>query len=269
MGIPSRVKQRLVGTKAGNVLRRARATGGQIVDLRRSPELAGLIVEERWIDLAVRRLMRPGVTGFDGGAHLGSMTAAFVQCAPGERHLTVEALPDKAAWLRRRWPSVEVHAVALGESPGEAVFYEDIARSGYSSLARGGAIDGDKTKTHTVPVDTVDRLVAGRHIGFMKLDVEGAELLALRGGIETVARCSPSLLLECGVESSLEPFGYERTDLWDFVIGDLGYHLYLVSDFVFGRNPMGRDEFKRAGTYPFPGFNYIGLPADQVAVRIA
>ena len=48
--------------------------------------------------------------------------------------------------------------------------------------------------THTVSMTTVDAICAGRN-HLIKIDVEGAELLALRGARETLARCAPVLII--------------------------------------------------------------------------
>jgi hypothetical protein len=104
-------------------------------------------------------------------------------------------------------------------------------------------------------------------VDLIKIDVEGAELPALRGGAQLLARFRPDIVFECAEDSGLEAFGYTRADLHDFFT-DTGYDVWLVRDHVFGRGPMGRDEFVRAGTYPFPGFNYVARPAGTEATRI-
>lgn len=50
-----------------------------------------------------------------------------------------------------------------------------------------------------VPTTTIDKALAGigiTHVDFMKLDVEGAELLALEGAAELFLRCKPTICLE-------------------------------------------------------------------------
>ena len=67
------------------------------------------------------------------------------------------------------------------------------------------------------------------------------------------------MLFECGPDSKLEPFGYSRSDLFDFLT-NTGYQTYSVADALYHRPPMGGDEFERCGLYPYRGFNYLALP---------
>ena len=89
----------------------------------------------------------------------------------------------------------------------------------------------------------------------------------------SVMRVSQVQMETCGTYPYMAPeqFGMdtidERTDLWD-LLHDARYDVYLVQDAVFGRDPMGRDEFRRAGTYPFPGFNYVALPVGTPVTRL-
>ena len=46
-----------------------------------------------------------------------------------------------------------------------------------------------------ISVDTIDNIVGDEFISFIKMDVEGAELNALKGAIKTLERCKPILAL--------------------------------------------------------------------------
>lgn len=85
--------------------------------------------------------------------------------------------------------------------------------------------------TETVQVRTLDDYVREKNIAacdFIKCDVEGAELLVLRGGRETLAKYHPILLMEIGsdylsrhnhtvadVEAMLRELSYRRFFLWE------------------------------------------------------
>jgi FkbM family methyltransferase len=253
-----KLKHHLVGTVAARPLNRVRSWTS-LPMRRRHPELHGLFHESEFMDRAVRRLVTPTMNCIDGGCHIGAMLATFVEIAPEGHHIAFEPVAEKANWLRKRWPQAEIHQAAIGERAGQATFNENQKRPGMSSLRREN-IEGDGITSYTVDIVTIDDVVGDREIGFLKLDVEGNELFALRGARKVLATSKPALLFECGPPWTLTPFEYTRGDLWDFLHDEAGYSVWLVSDYLFSREPMGRAEFERAGTYPFPGFNYIALP---------
>ena len=258
------VKHLVIGSPVERAMEQLRWVAA-VGDRMRHPELAAFHRELRYVDLALTRLVRPDFSCIDGGAHIGSVLSKFVRLSPNGRHLAIEPVPYKAGWLRRRYPDVDVRQVAISDRPGTSRFYEDRRRPGYSGLRM---LDGAfEVETYDVEVARLDDLVGERDVQFVKLVLEGAELPALRGAARLLARCRPALLFECGVPAALELFGYERTDVWEF-LHTAGYDVYLVQDYVFGREPISRDEFRRAGTYPFPGFKFVALVAGTPVTRL-
>ncbi len=251
------LKHLLIGTPLERPLNRLRWMA-EWRRRRRHPELFGMFNEAAQIEAAVRRLVTPETNCIDGGSHIGTMLCLFTTLAPTATHIAFEPSAQKAAWIRRRWPAAEVHQAALGAERGTANFTVNRTYPGMSTLHPDFA--ADEHSTSEVDVVTIDEIVGDREIGFVKLDVEGDELDALRGACKTFARCRPALLFECGPPWLLAGLGYSRAEMFDFVNGELGYSLWLVSDYLFSREPMGRDEFERCGTYPFPGFNFVALP---------
>ena len=77
-----------------------------------------------------------------------------------------------------------------------------------SGIALGGLSRIVQTQgaTRCEPVDvlTIDEAVpAGRDVGILQLDVEGLEKEALQGGLNTIRRCLPLLILESRPGSNL------------------------------------------------------------------
>ncbi len=60
------------------------------------------------------------------------------------------------------------------------------------------------------------------HPDFISLDVEGAELLVLRGGVETLKRHHPGLLLEWA-PAYFAHYGYSEDDVEEFIL-NCGYN---------------------------------------------
>lgn len=63
---------------------------------------------------------------------------------------------------------------------------------------------------------------------FIKIDVEGAELFVLRGGVELLKRSSPSLIIEYS-EATSKDAGYRREEIVTF-LQDMKYTVYGISD---------------------------------------
>ncbi len=95
---------------------------GGLIHRWRRPEQWRMQLESRYIDLAKSALIEPGWNCIDVGAHIGSMTDRFRRLTPGGAHLAIEPAPDKAAWLRWRFPDVTVRQVATSDRDGTAIF---------------------------------------------------------------------------------------------------------------------------------------------------
>jgi FkbM family methyltransferase len=122
----------------------------------------------------------PDESFIDGGAFVGDTLRA----APWKfsRILAIEPDPANAAKLRSLSSrEVRLREVLLGCAAGSARF------NGSGTMAAARSDTGDLT----VSVATLDELAAGENPTFIKLDVEGDELAALQGGLETLKRSQP------------------------------------------------------------------------------
>lgn len=99
-------------------------------------------------------------------------------------------MAEKAAEELAAFPAYHVHALGLGEKEGEAVF----ASLGDSSHM--GAVSGAETVTCKLcAIDEFTRKNRLEKVDMIKLDVEGAELAALKGGAGVIAEHYPKLVI--------------------------------------------------------------------------
>ena len=105
----------------------------------------------------------------------------------------------------------------------------------------------------------LDDELADARIDFIKMDVEGAELAALRGGRELLRRCRPVVLLEC-TAASAAAFGATPQDVWHELRDGSGYDLFTPVDFRGGGSPLDAADFAAASVYPFRTFNFVAAP---------
>lgn len=179
---------------------------------------------------AVAEAVKPGDVCCDIGAWHG-YCGGVMACSGAKRVIFFEPLPDNCRRIERlvslnpHLSVFELAACAVAESNGDAVF-EIMCQSTMGRLD-SGSCDGEAAGPDRIRVDVVslDSFCAERgitHVDLVKIDIEGAELRALKGMVETISRCRPRLFIECHsaeltlqVEEFLTPLGYSVT-----VIGD-------------------------------------------------
>jgi FkbM family methyltransferase len=178
------------------------------------------------IAIASRVLGRYSVA-VDAGAHRGTILRKLVEFAPAARHIAVEPLPHLAHQLRRNFPTVTVHELALADYEGRATFRYLLTSPAESSLYKRP--DREKRRLATdlpVRVARLDDLVpAGTGVRFIKIDVEGAEVPLLWGAVNTLLRDRPTVVVECAsrnlpnVMEIVTPLGYGVSFLADYLAG--------------------------------------------------
>jgi FkbM family methyltransferase len=152
----------------------------------------------------VRRVLRPGDTAVDIGAHKGAFTYWMRKSVgPTGRVIAVEPQPRLAERLQhvvraRGWSNVRVEACGLSKAPGQLELW--VPDGGAPSP--GASVEPGLARAGSVPVRvevrTLDQLVApGSPVRLVKCDVEGHELAVFQGGQRVLSEARPVLLFEC------------------------------------------------------------------------
>lgn len=155
----------------------------------------------------VKRFIKPGQVVWDIGANVGLFAFAAATKAQKEgRVLAVEAdtwlvsLLHRSSQLRaNRDLNVDILPVAISDRVGIASF--NIAQRGratnFLASANGSSQTGGVRETQLVPCVTLDWLSSNYEPpDFVKIDIEGAELLALSGADNLLSRDRPVILVE-------------------------------------------------------------------------
>lgn len=246
------LKRGLIGTPLG----RMAANAKDLVQLLRTPRVAlGTTVNDQLAGALVVRLCRPGQAFLDIGAHIGSVTAETLRHCPTARVICFEAIPEKAAWLRSKFPSVEVHEVALFEEEGEVSFFVDPRYSGYSSLAAGR----DKVVEIRVLGRRLDSVVKRDDVDVIKLDVEGAELGVLRGATDLVDRCRPIIMYESGPADAL---GFTKQAMYAW-FQNRDYQIFAPNRLAGTGGPIDLSGYLDSHEYPRRTTNYFAVPRER------
>lgn len=187
-----------------------------------------------------------GSVAIDIGAHIGVDTLKLARVVgAGGRVVAVEPNPVTLAMLRENIEAshaenVRVAPVALSDAEGALTLFDSrsTGNSGSSSLSAENA--GGAGRPYTVPARMLDNLVGElglARVDVIKADVEGAELLVLRGSTATLARFHPKLILEV-VPRQLENMGASVEQLEEFLASQ-GYRRhrwvdYKNKEYLFG-----------------------------------
>lgn len=153
----------------------------------------------------------------DGGAHVGTWTRLLSQAF--ERVIAAEPSPDTFEALAANMAAfscfnVDLRPVALGATVGLVQMAlegraADMRNTGGRFVQDGGDIPVERIDDWNLP-----------SCGFIKLDVEGSEPLALEGARETIVRCKPIVLFEN--KGFCRRYGL-RPDATQAVLTSLGY----------------------------------------------
>ncbi|MCC6697377.1 MAG: FkbM family methyltransferase [Candidatus Hydrogenedentes bacterium] len=226
---------------------------------RKHPGLRHIHDEPAYIDTMLRRVVNESSNCVDVGSHLGSMLVQMLRLAPRGEHVAFEALPRKAQWLRRRFPEVTVHQVALSDTPGAITFYENLERSGFSGMTPHQYHD-ERFREHTVRGERLDNLLPEAYrADFLKIDVEGAEFKVLQGAERVLRDSRPVVLFEC-TYSGLSQYGIPPKAVYLFLTEQHRYDVFAVGDWVKNGTPLTQSEFVDALVYPFRAFNFLAVP---------
>lgn len=222
----------------------------------RHPGLREVYLEDSRIHRALQRLLRPDTNCVDVGAHLGTTLSTFCKLAPRGSHWAFEPVPQKADWLRKKFPNVAIRQCAASEIDGQTTFVENLTQHGNSGLKETVWASGS-TRKIDVEVRRLDGVIPDDcRVDFIKIDTEGAELLVLRGATRLLETHGPDILFESG-PGGLESYGLTRCDLFSYLTQKHGYSIYLVNAFLNDGPPLTFEAFEKAHTYPFQAFNYL------------
>jgi FkbM family methyltransferase len=255
------VKSFLVGTAFGQWLLLARDKHHLLRAAVFSPETLGTIVNDQLATRLVASICRPGHVFVDVGAHIGSVVANARRRSRPSQIVAIEAIPAKALALQRRFPGVDVVACAVGDREGVDVpFYVDVGQSGYSSLVRpvGG---GDVLAEIKVPLRTLDEVLKGQKVDVVKIDIEGAELGALRGGRGLLSAARPTIMFESAPGAG-DRLGYSTTHLWRF-FADLGYAVIAPNRLAHDDHGLSLEAFNEGHLFPRRSTNYFAVAHER------
>ena len=200
-------------------------------------------------------LLAPEDQFLDIGVHAGSWTIPASRVLSRGHVYAFEALPYYArvlkgtlALLGRRNVTITVGAVSDSEGELEVLWKDAGGRrlTGMTRISRS-TDPGEKVRVRALTLDAFRAANRLSRVRLMKCDVEGAELLVLRGATGTIEEFRPLVFCEL-YQAYCERFGYHAGDVFDF----FGARDYLPMSFVSGRfHPVNAATYRGEGDVLF------------------
>jgi len=196
---------------------------------------------EPWVTTFMARFLKRGMCVADVGANHGYFTVLMADIVgPEGRVIAFEPHPNTASLLRKSLAvngfgeRVQVVECAVSDMDGALLTFH--MPTGEPKNARIVDRPHDSIATVTVRSTTLTTSLADwAKLDFIKIDVEGAEEAALRGGADLLERTKPSLLLEYNALRCVNPA--ELLTWLSKIYGDP-----LVLEFDSSLSPVSQEE---------------------------
>jgi FkbM family methyltransferase len=183
---------------------------------------------------ALEPSLHEGSVFFDVGAHIGYFTMKAAPKVGAAGHVlafepnpeTLKLLYDNVAANSAH--NVIVEPIACTDKEETLTFYAaPVQNTGMSSLSKRNAeVEGaEAPKSYMVqgrPIDAVVRQLNLARVDAIKIDVEGAEVVVLRGAVDTLKRFHPRLVIE-EIPEELGSFQTSMEDL-SSLLHSVGYN---------------------------------------------
>lgn len=173
------------------------------------------------IKRAIKRFLQAGQTAIDVGANLGLFTLLMAHRVGREGRVhAFEPNPQifsrlTAHVLKNTFEkTVTLHRTAVSDRNGALTLFTYPRHHGLSCIVPRPDLPHEATEVNAVTLDALFEAGEIRTPSFVKIDVEGAELLVLKGARQLVERCRPVIIVEVSPKHQKELFGYAPSQLW-------------------------------------------------------
>lgn len=189
----------------------------------------------------ISRLARGARMIFDIGANIGWYSLHLSQQEPQAKIYAFEPVPTTHQRLlinlARNEAGARVTPVSggLSDTPGAFDMFVP-ATSGSPAASLNELHPGEGSRRVSCRFTTLDKFIDDNgveQLDFLKCDVEGAELRVLKGGVNSLVRFKPAVVIEL-LRKWSAAFGYHPNDVLD-LFAALGYVCYGVAEHTLTR----------------------------------
>jgi FkbM family methyltransferase len=194
----------------------------------------------------LKKICRTDSNCIDVGCHKGEMLDLILKYAPRGQHYCFEPLPDLFEGLiQKKYPqNCHFFDTALSRESGSTSFNYVVSNPSYSGiLRRRYDRPNEEDTTITVQTELLDNIIPQNMvIDFIKIDVEGAEMLVLEGAKNTIERCKPIVVFEHGLGAS-DVYGTTPRQIFTF-FEKSNMHISLMRDWLSSNPPLSMQSFE-------------------------
>jgi FkbM family methyltransferase len=190
-------------------------------------------VYEEFFVRFLKRIIRPGDSIIEPGVNIGYITA-ILSGLIGDNGKIIALEPSKICFEKISKyllkPNIILLNMALSDKEGEASFTdkEIVISHGYSTLSKFTSKEEGDNK-YIIPTTSVDNLAKEfslDHIRLLKLDIEGAELMAINGSNLALAEKRIDYVL---VETTFDEVNHKNNIEISGILESFGYKPFLMA----------------------------------------
>lgn len=193
----------------------------------------------------MRRVLEADSNCVDVGSFEGEFLSDMLEYAPDGSHHAFEPLPQLAADLRARFPTVSVHQLALGADSGKRKFSWCVDEPGWSGLQRDPWARDYPPRPRQKWIEVTaarldDVLPEDLPIRFIKIDANGGEMDVFRGAGRTLSTWRPFIAFEHGEAAT---YYREAVGCVYQPLAEAGLNVSTLERWLAGEDPLSHEEF--------------------------
>jgi len=181
----------------------------------------------------------------DVGAYRGEIVKEIVNLTPLGRCFAFEPIPANYTYLKNNFQNVDVFNIAVSDKKGQSTFQYVKGRPARSGLLKVKYPNPREiVEEISVPLDTLDNLIPGNmNIDLIKIDVEGAELLVIKGGRNLIKRTMPFIVFEHALNMAEVYCQNSSEAIYSLLCDECCLKISSLKNWIAKNKPYSRTEF--------------------------
>ena len=197
----------------------------------------------------MKKVLKANSNCIDIGGFKGEIMSEILKFSPNGNHFIFEPIPEYFKIIEEKFNNrnnVNVFNLALSDETGTSTFNyvpDFPAYSGFKVREYPG--ENVATKEIEVKTDLLDNKISPDvKIDFIKLDVEGAEYLVLKGSKNILLKSKPIVVFEYGLGAS-DYYGTDPATMFDFFNKEVNYGIFIIEKYLRNETSMKKEEFTK------------------------